>query len=263
MLFPNKTIAPENLPRLPARGTVQNPTNPLQAPRTLGGDDRPRLPNVGSDPLNDGVFADDGKSTPIDDLINFKIRDVVNDRTLQFRCTVSNLTESSQPSWNQIDYIGRPYPIWVYKGVTRSVTFDFRVYPNNRRELPVIWNKLNFLSGLTHPSAYTRGGYMVPPYIEFSIGDLFRGHLGIITSYNTTISPESSWEVGSDMLKLPHIADVNLTINIIEDELKTPFKNLYGFDVIYAEPESSNFTKVVPKHPTPLPTNAPQVPRSL
>jgi hypothetical protein len=250
----NNSIVPESLSRLPARGTVPNPTN---SPRQNLSDFKSPLPHAGSDPINDSIFSDD-----LTDLVDFKIRDVVNDKTLQFRCTVSNITESGTPSWNQIDYIGRPYPIWVYKGVTRTLTFDFRVYPNNRRELPVVWNKINYLSGLIHPSAYTVGGYMVPPYIEFTLGNLFKGQLGFISSYNNTISPESSWEVQENH-KLPFIADINLSINIIENELKTPFKNLYGFDVVYAPPESSGFTKVVPKKTQHLPSNLPKVPTHL
>lgn len=248
-----KTIVPQTI----SRGPNQLPTN---QPRQNLEDYTARLPGPTSDPINDSVFTDEQFAISIKDAVDFKIRDVVNKKTLQFRCTVSNITESSQPVWNQVDYVGRPYPVWFYKGVTRTVTFDFRVYPNNRNELPIVWNKINYLSGLTHPAAYTSGGYMVPPYIEFTIGNLFKNQFGFIASYSNTIAPESSWETRGDM-RVPHIADINLTINVIENELKTPFKELYGFDLVYAL--DTDPRRVRPQGPDLLPSNPPNLPNRL
>lgn len=208
----------------------------------------PRAP-ITSDPINESVF-DENTDVQIRDSIDFKIKDVVNNKTIRFRCTVSNLTESSSPMWNQIDYIGRPYPIYLYKGVTRTVTFDFKVYSTNKRELPIVWDKINYLSGLTHPAGYSSGGYMIPPYVEFTLGDLYKGTFGFISSYNKTIASETSWEVRDDEIKVPHMADINLTINIIEDELKSPFSKLYGFNPKYVLDRD----KVEPRGTTQLPT---------
>jgi len=229
----------DGLTKLNPRGTTQLPTTPLDPLNPRSRTVSVALPGPASDPINDSVFTDDPLSISIDDTVNFKIKDVINNKTIQFRCTVSNLTESGQPSWNQIDYIGRPYPVYVYKGVTRSVTFDFKAYASNEREVPIIWSKINYLAGLIHPAGYTQGGFMIPPYIEFTIGDLFKKQIGFISSYNNSIAPEVPWEVRSDRLKLPQMADINLTINIIENELKSPYgpnHKLYGFDPTYAIP---------------------------
>jgi len=75
---------------------------------------------------------------------------------------------------------------------------------------------------------------MVPPYIEITIGDLYKNQFGFISGFNMSIPQESAWETRSGKTKLPHMVDINLSINIIEDGLKSPLKKLYGFEPKYA-----------------------------
>lgn len=60
-----------------------------------------------------------------------------------------------------------------------------------------MWQRINYLVGLTRPSNYTLqqyGGYMVPPMVQLTLGDFYKNHFVIITSCNVTIPDDASWE---------------------------------------------------------------------
>ena len=86
------------------------------------------------------------------DFIKFRIRDVVNGRWIIFPAIfTSGITDSSQASYNPINYIGRPDAVHIYQNRTRSVSFGFRVVALNEEDIAVIWKKMNHLKGLTNP----------------------------------------------------------------------------------------------------------------
>ena len=63
----------------------------------------------------------------------------------------SGITDNSQASYNSINYIGRPDAVHIYQNRTRSVSFGFRVVALNESDIPIIWEKMNYLKGLTLP----------------------------------------------------------------------------------------------------------------
>ena len=46
---------------------------------------------------------------------------------LQFRGTISGLTENFSPSYNEIKYSGRAEPVYVYDSFKRDISFSFKV----------------------------------------------------------------------------------------------------------------------------------------
>lgn len=163
------------------------------------------------------------------DLIQLYFDDITNDKRLQFRAAITNITETHTPEWNQHTYIGRPYPIHQYKGVSRTLTFDFKVYAMNKDELKNIWEKINYLTGLTHPASYVSSdqsaGYMTPPYIELTFGRLFSRVPGYINSLNYTVAEGTSWDLVEE---LPIGIDVNVGFTIIEKQALAAGSKFYG-----------------------------------
>lgn len=183
-----------------------------------------------ADRINRTTIVDSNDESTIDDLTDASLiplyfNDLVNEKTVFFRATISGLNESTTPEWNPIEYVGRPFKSYYYRGVDRSVSFSFLIYPLNANELITNWERYNYLKGLTYPAGYTRRtrvdiqesandvgggqnqtgtvidpgreiGFIQPPFIEFTIGNLYKNRPAIITSLDMEIPEESPWEIG-------------------------------------------------------------------
>ena len=80
---------------------------------------------------------------------------------IQFRGTISGLSENFSPSYSEIKYSGRAEPVYVYDSFKRDISFNFKVYPTSRVEMKPIWKKLERLSTYTMPR-YLDNGYSAP-----------------------------------------------------------------------------------------------------
>jgi hypothetical protein len=74
--------------------------------------------------------------------------------------------------------MGRADKLYIYKGFSRDLSFNFRVYANSIYELVPNWERVNYLVGLTRPSKYTDRAFVTrrtPPQPEIqsqAIGDM-------------------------------------------------------------------------------------------
>ena len=153
-------------------------------------------------------------------LIPFRFKDVLNNKILSFDAILSGITDTIAPEYSSERYIGRPESVYVYQGVGRSVSFTFDVYPATRQELPVIWEKLNYLVGLCYPN-WVDSPYagvqvegikpitMVSPICELTIGDMYNNTPGYLSSLTMTVQDGTTWEY-EENLKLPHYIQVSV-----------------------------------------------------
>ena len=151
-------------------------------------------------------------------LIPFRFKDVLNNKILSFDAILSGITDTITPEYSSERYIGRPESVYVYQGVQRSVGFTFDVYPATRQELPVIWEKLNYLVGLCYPN-WVDSPYagvqvegikpitMVSPICELTIGDMYNNTPGYLSSLTMTVQDGTTWEY-EENLQLPHYIQV-------------------------------------------------------
>jgi len=143
-------------------------------------------------------YGDDskyGKFGP--DIIKFYFYDIVNQKYIPFSATVKGIQDSNTAEWDTVEYLGRPDKLYYYKGFTREVNFSFVVNAHSVKELLPMWNRINYLAGLTRPANYTMGnsgGYMVPPMVQLTLGDFYKNHFVVIKSCNITIPDDASWE---------------------------------------------------------------------
>jgi hypothetical protein len=138
-----------------------------------------------------------------DDFIKFKFYDIVNKRNIIFRAILSGISDSISPEWSGTRYIGRPDQVWVYQGVDRSVSFTFDVYPKTKQEFPVLMEKLNYLIGLCYPSYHN--SRMIPPFINFTLGDMFVSTPGFLNSLSLEVDDIGTWEIEQGLQFPKHI----------------------------------------------------------
>ena len=136
------------------------------------------------------------------DFIKFMFKDVVNNKYLVFRAIVDGITDSITPDFAEHKFIGRPDKVYTYQGTDRNVTFNFKIYPKTRQELPVLMEKLNYLIGLCYPT-FTPGERMITPFIELTLGDMFNKTPGLLSSLSATVEDATTWEI-DEGLQYPH-----------------------------------------------------------
>ena len=131
-------------------------------------------------------------------MVKFYFYDIVNNIFIPFSATVKGLQENNAATWEPIEYLGRPDKLYYYKGFTRDVSFNFKVVAHSVKELLPMWQRVNYLVGLTRPSNYTstiNGGFMIPPMVQFTLGDFYKNHCVVLNSCNVSIPEDASWEL--------------------------------------------------------------------
>lgn len=163
--------------------------------------------SLATDKINMLPYGQDYKDPndgSVNDFIKFKFYDVVNKKYIIFRAILSGISDSITPEWSGTRYIGRPDQVYVYQGVERQISFSFEVYPKTKQELPVLWEKLNYLVGLCYPSYHSNR--MVAPFINLTLGDMFNQTPGFLNSLSIEVDDNTTWEI-EDGLQLPkHIS---------------------------------------------------------
>lgn len=188
-----------------------------------------------------GVYKGDeakdqnGKLLDNYDFIALKFTSPIKGMSINFRATISGLSETFSPSWDSAKFIGSPFPYYTYTQIERSVTFNFKVYSYNSNEHKTAWEKLAFLANLTYPQDYAgSGNAAVPPIVKFTLGDLYHNKECFVESLSYTVDDNTPWEIGlngSDTTnyKLPMIVDVAISLKFLQSKLSTFGKGLYSF----------------------------------
>jgi len=192
------------------------------------GVDKVNLIPYGTDKYGEGANA---RSAEELDFIPFKFKDTVNDKYIVFRALLSGITDTFTPEYSPERYVGRPDNVYVYQGTTREITFTFDVYPKSDQELVVLWDKLNYLAGLTYPTwtnvSPEGGSAMIAPFSQLTIGQMYTDAPGYISNLTYTVMDDGTWE--TTFAKLPKYIQVNCTFVYIGDRL--PSSTQKHFDV--------------------------------
>lgn len=205
-----------------------------------------------------------GDSTLDDyDFITLKFTSMNKGDSVNFRATLSGITETTTPSWDSAKFIGSPFPYWTYTGIERSVSFNFKVYSTTPLQHIAAWQRLNFLTSLAYPQSYNKGVAVIAPFLKITIGNLYKNQPCFISQLSYAVDDTGTWEVGPtagmgmaddetftingesttlDNYKLPKVIDVSVTLNLVESKSSTQHGHLYGFDKYPKVPKASSQT---------------------
>jgi hypothetical protein len=214
------------------------------------------LSDVGTDKVNLIPYASDtykreGENKKYDQLdwIPFKFMDS-GGRHIVFRALLSGITDTFTPEYSSERYVGRPDNVYVYQGTTREISFTFDVYPKSAGELVMLWEKLNYLAGLTYPdwAAATGGGMgMIAPFCKLTIGQMYNEASGYISALTYTVMDTGTWE--TTFAKLPKYIQVNCTFVYIGDRLPSSAQKHYDLpwvsEKVYHSGNESSITSDV------------------
>ena len=146
---------------------------------------------------------------------------------MAFRCNITGLTETSSPSWASNNFVGNPYKYYIFETVERSVSFNLQVYCQNPLELANNWSKLSNLTKLSYPLIEDNMAH--PNFVEFTLGDMYKGKVCVMDSLSYTIPDNGTWETNVDGLLLPKFVDVNMTLKFVENIEDGSVRGLYSY----------------------------------
>ena len=249
-----------NLANLHATYEIPNPlTIDKKIAKYLSGADSVKkfANDTSVDPLNNTIFNPADKISPDFVTLFFATdnRSGAQDsaKIIQFRSTISGLTETYSPSYNPIKYPGRADQGYMYESFERTLTFNFKVYANSRREMKNMWLKVQELAKLTLPD-YSGGPYS-GQLVFFRLGDLWgKGSSGvpsIITALTYTYNDDHPWDLNADgnLGELPMGIDVNISLTLLPGEATGGRRYdvdglaLYSFNSEFSGTPSSGLTK--------------------
>ena len=164
-------------------------------------------------------YGEEGKGT---DLIPLRFYDEHNKKHITFSALLSGITDTIAPEYATERYLGRPDSVYVYQGVGRSIGFSFDVYPTTRQELPVLWEKVNYLVGMCYPNWVDAPKpdpkfnplTMISPICELTIGDMYKDTPGYLSGVTLTVQDGSTWEIEKN-LELPHHIQIAIEFQYI------------------------------------------------
>jgi len=190
-------------------------------------------------PYGGSTISENINDTNID-FIPFKFRDMVNGKWIIFRAILESVADTSSPEYSEESYIGRPDKVYVYKGSTRNFNVTFKVMPKSVQELITIWEKLNYLRGLTYPTI--KSNRMIAPFASITVGDMVDKLPVLIQSLNYSVDTQSTWEIKPG-LRLPKLIQISADMRVIEPKLPQTTGKFYDLDWLKDDGEFGTFDR--------------------
>ena len=155
------------------------------------------------------------------DLVELKFWSVAKQAAVNFRATVTGITETVSPTWDTQKFVGNPFNFYTYSNIERSVNFAFKIYALNADELKACWQKINFLTNLTYPQGYAGNIAVIPPFIRFTLGSMHVNKEAFISDLSYEIPDDAPWEIDAEGLGmgeyiLPKVVNVTITLKLVE-----------------------------------------------
>lgn len=169
-----------------------------------------------------------GKDTDtLSDFIPLQIGSI-NDggNVVNFRALITGFTETLSPSWDPSKFVGNPYSFWTYNGVERSASFSLKMYCMSAKELSIMWEKISWLSTKVYPTIVNK--IVEAPFIEMTIGSIYKKRVGFINSLSYTIADDITWETNIKDFYLPKVVDVQIEFKLVESA-GVEGKSLYNY----------------------------------
>jgi hypothetical protein len=205
---------------------------------------------INSKPAYNGseLILANGDSLDAYDFIPLKFTSVLGGKSINFPAVISGLSETLSPQWESSKFLGSPFNYYNYTAIDRTISFDMKLFSLNPKEHILMWQKIDFLTSLVYPVGYVSDTYVTPPFLKFTMGDLYKNKECFISSLSYTFDDNGGWELGNpingdnrfdingelfDMkrYKLPRHVSVSIGITFIESRGNTENRK-YGFSPV-------------------------------
>jgi hypothetical protein len=158
------------------------------------------------------------------DIIKFVFEAIENNRpstswAIFFRAMINGFNDSHQASINSFKYQGRGEDFYTYQGVSRNISFGFKIAVESSDELRPLYTKLNHLISQVYPDYSPNYGVMRAPVIRLTIGDYLYRVAGMLENVNITIDDNSPWDINyfQNTKQLPQVINVQCSFKPIQD----------------------------------------------
>ena len=176
------------------------------------------------------------------DFIPVKFTSVLGGNSVNFAAVIDGLSESVTPSWDSAKFLGSPFNYYTYSSIERTVSFNLKLFSLNPSEHVIMWQKIDFLTSLTYPISYNGDpGYIVPPFLRFTMGNLYKNKECFITSLSYTMEDNGGWELGN-----PIIGDSKITVageDVDLNEYKLPRQVSVSINLTFVESRGNTETQ--------------------
>jgi hypothetical protein len=98
----------------------------------------------------------------------------------------------------------------------------------NANELAVMWEKISWLSSKVYPKIVNK--LVEAPFIEMTIGSIYKKRVGFINSLSYTIADDITWETTIKNFYLPKVVDVQIEFKLVESA-GVENKSLYNYSM--------------------------------
>ena len=209
--------------------------------------------NSFNDTLNTkGVYSGTDPNLDDQDFITLKFKSIPLNKTINFRSTITGLAETFSPSWESSNFVGNPFSFYTYTSIERTVSFNFTAFSLNAKEHKTMWDRLNFLQGLTYPQGYYPTSAVKAPLIEFTLGSMYSKKVAFIENLSFTTDDNVPWNIADKVdyvtavsptgvrtisttpedtsnHKLPMIVNVTVGLKFLESRSTTEGRKFYSF----------------------------------
>ena len=133
------------------------------------------------------------------------------------RGTISGLSDTVTPTWNETSYVGRPQAVVTYGGFGREIAFDLTIAAVNPGQLRPMWHKINDIMNLVLPQTDMHQTRFAGRLTEITIGNYIEEQLCAVTGITITPHEESYWETMDPDIHHPSLTLDNSAGNKLQD----------------------------------------------
>ena len=167
--------------------------------RGINGDyEGDKFKKLNTELLNNSKIEEDA---PDSQLFKFYVNlinanDPGKDQYLYWQAYLDTFNDQIGADYDPYNYVGRGYPLYKYKGFTRSIGLDFTIVASTPTQILPIYQKLNSLIQNMAPN-YSGAGYLRGNFVKLTVGDYLNNVPGIITGFSLSPIFEAGFELSS------------------------------------------------------------------
>ena len=126
--------------------------------------------------------------------------------------TIMDFSDNLAPTWNELEYVGRPNTSHVYTGFKKTISFSFYLNGDSPKNHKKVFETLSFFENAMRPSGFSYLQGMSGNILLFNMSNLITNNIVIIDSFEKTM--EGPWHLTTGM---PMIYKCSISLKVLYD----------------------------------------------